>query len=97
MRKAAFARTSQAFAFAGRRISRCRAAMTPEQEKALHDALDRRAGELATLLWVRRRLSDTRRVTSPASGEATNKRRSLPAAQQFGLLLPNINSAATAQ
>jgi hypothetical protein len=23
--------------------------MTPEQEKALHDALDRRAGQLATL------------------------------------------------
>ena len=34
--KAAFAQTSQAFAFAGRRISRCRAAMTPEQEKAPH-------------------------------------------------------------
>jgi len=32
-------------------------------------------------------------------GKATNKRRSLPAAQQFGLrdLLLNINSAATAQ
>jgi hypothetical protein len=34
MRKAAFAQTSQAFAFAGRRTSRCRAAMKPEQEKA---------------------------------------------------------------
>src|SRR5262249_48134234 len=31
-----FAQTSQAFAFAGRRISICRAAMTPEQEKADH-------------------------------------------------------------
>jgi hypothetical protein len=33
IRKAAFAQTSQAFAFAGGRISRCRAAMPPEQEK----------------------------------------------------------------
>src|SRR6516165_265286 len=56
IRKAAFAQTSQAFAFAGRRISRCRAAMTPEQEKALHDALDRLAGELATLKVMLRRL-----------------------------------------
>ena len=42
--KSAFAQTSQAFAFAGRRISICRAAMTPEQEKT---ALDRLAGQLA--------------------------------------------------
>jgi anthranilate/para-aminobenzoate synthase component II len=39
IRKAAFAQTSQAFAFAGRRISICRAAMTPEQEKAALDRL----------------------------------------------------------
>jgi len=55
LRKAAFAQTSQAFAFAGRRISRCRAAMTPEQEKALRDAPDL-AGELATLKIMLRRL-----------------------------------------
>ena len=42
--KSAFAQTSQAFAFAGRRISICRAAVTPEQEKT---ALDRLAGQLA--------------------------------------------------
>jgi hypothetical protein len=30
--------------------------MTPEQEKALHDALDRLAGELATLKIMLRRL-----------------------------------------
>jgi hypothetical protein len=35
-----FAMTSQAFAFAGGRTSICRSAMTPEQEKPLHDALD---------------------------------------------------------
>ena len=40
-KRAAFAQTSQAFAFAGGRISRCRAAMPPEQGKALHDAIDR--------------------------------------------------------
>src|SRR5215831_13727633 len=39
IRKPAFAQTSQAFAFAGRQISRCRAAVTPEQEKAALDRL----------------------------------------------------------
>src|SRR5262249_2985615 len=36
IRRAAFAQTSQAFAFAGTRISRRRAPMMPEQEKADH-------------------------------------------------------------
>jgi hypothetical protein len=62
IRKAAFAQTSQAFAFAGRQISRCRAAMTPEQEKALHDALDPLAGELATLKIMLRRLRAEGRI-----------------------------------
>jgi hypothetical protein len=34
--------------------------MTPEQEKALHDALDRRAGQLATL-----KRSRTHRIMMP--------------------------------
>jgi len=59
-----------AFAFAGRRISICRAAMTPEQEKALHDALDRLAGELATLKIMLRRLrADVK--SHPSKGTAS--------------------------
>ena len=36
--------------------------MTPEQEKALHDALDRLAGELATLKIMLRRLRAEGRI-----------------------------------
>jgi hypothetical protein len=41
-------------------------AMTPEQEKALHDALDRLAGELATpKIMLRRLRADVKRMVEP--------------------------------
>ena len=44
--------------------------MTPEQEKALHDALDRLAGELATLKIMLRRLrADVK--SHPSKGTAS--------------------------
>jgi hypothetical protein len=50
IRKAAFAQTSQAFAFAARRISICQSSHDARTGKSsLHDALERRAGQLATL------------------------------------------------
>ncbi len=40
--------------------------MTPEQEKALHDALDRLAGELATpKIMLRRLRADVKRMVEP--------------------------------
>jgi hypothetical protein len=49
-------------------ISHCRAGMTAEQENALHDALDRLAGELATLKIMLRRL---RATSNPSKGTAS--------------------------
>src|SRR5215510_10081447 len=89
MRKAAFAQTSQAFAFAGRRISICRAATTPEQEKALHDALDRRAGQRATL-----KRSRTHRIMRPQPVVLRAEARSMRKRGTAGVVIDSTSPAA---